>query len=169
MRKGDALMRKLLLAMVGIVALSLWAATVYGQPRHGLGMMGPGYLMGDAPGTMLPLVLKGVDLTAEQEQHVHDIMKAHRATFRALFRELQAAHKDVADTLFTPGNVPANDLAAQMQRVAQLREQLMQEGLKVALEVREVLTPQQLTKAAEIKDRMRALHTEMRQLFKDKP
>ena len=161
-------MRKLLLAMVGIVALSLWAATVYGQPRHGLGMMGPGYLMGDAPGTMLPLVLKGVDLTAEQEQHVHDIMKAHRATFRALFRELQGAHKDVADKLFAPGNVQAEELATQMQRVAQLREQLMQEGLKVALEVRGVLTTEQLTKAAEIKDRMRALHTEMRQLFKDK-
>jgi len=163
-------MRKSPIVSVGIVALSLWAATVYGQPRHGMDMMGPRHLMGDAPGMMLPLVLKGVDLTAEQEKHVHDIMKAHRATFRTLFRELQGAHKDVADKLFAPGNVQAEELATQMQRVAQLREQLMQEGLKVALEVRGVLTPQQLAKAAEIKDRMRVLHTEMRQLFnKEKP
>jgi Spy/CpxP family protein refolding chaperone len=162
-------MRTSRVAWVGIMALSLWAATVYGQPHHGMGMMGARHLMGDAPGMMLPLVLKGIDLTAAQEQQVHDIMKAHRATFRTLFSELRSAHKDVADRLFAPGDVQADDVAAQMRRVAQLREQLMQEGLKVALEVRGVLTPEQLTKAAEIKDRMRALHTEMRQLFKGKP
>ena len=162
-------MRTSRLAWLGIVALSLWAATAYGQPRHGMEMMGSGRLMGDAPGMMLPLVLKGLDLTAEQEKQVHDIMKQHRATFRTLFSELQVAHKDVADKLFAPGGIQADDLATQMQRVSQLREQLMQEGLKVALAVRGVLTPEQLAKAAELKDRLRALHTEMRELFKDKP
>jgi Spy/CpxP family protein refolding chaperone len=124
-------------------------------------------MMGDAPGMMLPLVLKGVDLTDEQEKRVHEIMEAHHATFRTLFSELQAAHKDMADKLFAPGEVRAEDLTTEMQRVAQLREQLMREGLKVALEVRGVLTPDQLAKAAELKERMRALHTEMRGLFKE--
>ena len=162
-------MRTARLAWVGIVALSLWAATAYGQPHHGMGMMGPGRLMGDAPGMMLPLVLKGLDLTAEQQKQVRDNMQEHRATFRTLFSELQVARKDVADKLFAPENVQASDLEPQMQRVSQLREQLMQEGLKVALAVRGVLTPEQLAKAAELKDRLRALHTEMRELFKDKP
>jgi Spy/CpxP family protein refolding chaperone len=162
-------MRTSRLAWLGIVALSLWAATAYGQPHHGMGMMGSGRLMGDAPGMMLPLVLKGLDLTAEQEKQVHDLIKGHRATFRTLFSELQVAHRDVADKLFAPGDVQADDLATQMQRVSQLREQLMQEGLKVALAVRGVLTPEQLAKAAELKDRLRALHAEMRELFKDKP
>jgi Spy/CpxP family protein refolding chaperone len=64
--------------------------------------------------------------------------------------------------------VQATDLTAQMQRMAQLREQLTEEGLKVALEMRRLLTPEQLAKAAEIKDRMRALHAEMRGLFREK-
>jgi len=162
-------MRKSSVTWVGIVALSLWATTVYGQPRHGMGLMGSGHLMGDGPEMMLPLVLKGVDLTAEQEQHVRDIIKAHRATLRTLFREVQSTHKDVVDKLLLPGDVQADAFAAQMHQMAQLRQQLMQEGLKVALEVRGVLTPQQLAKAAEIKDRMRVLHSEMRQLFKEKP
>jgi Spy/CpxP family protein refolding chaperone len=161
-------MRKSRLALVVIVALSLGAMTVYGQPRHEMGMMGPGRMLGDAPGMMLPLVLKGIDLTDEQEKQVREIMAAHRATFRTLFSELQVAHKDVADKLFAPGEVQAEDLTTQMQRVAHLREQLMQEGLKVALEVRGLLTPEQLAKAAELKERMRALHAEMRGLFKDK-
>jgi Spy/CpxP family protein refolding chaperone len=156
------------LTWVGIVALSMWAATVYGQPRSGTGPLGPGRMMGDAPGMMLPLVLKGVDLTDAQEKQVHEIIAAHRATFRTLFSELQVAHKDMGDRLFAPGEVRAEDLTTQMQRVTELREQLMQEGLKVALEVRGVLTAEQLAKAAELKDRMRALHTEMRGLFKEK-
>jgi Spy/CpxP family protein refolding chaperone len=156
------------LIWIGIVVLSLCAATVYAHPRGGMGALGPGRMLGDAPGMMLPLVLKGVDLTDAQEKQVRDIMAAHRATFRTLFSELQVAHKDVADKLFAPGDVQAEDLTAQMQRVAQLREQLMQEGLKVALEVRGLLTPEQLAKATELKDRMRALHTEMRGLFKER-
>jgi Spy/CpxP family protein refolding chaperone len=125
-------------------------------------------MMEDGPGMLLPLVLKGVDLTEEQEKRVNEIMTAHRATFRSLFSELQAAHRDMADRLFAPGSVQAEDLTPQIQQVAKLREQLMQEGLKVALEVRGLLTPAQLAKAAEIKDRMRALHTEMRGLFREK-
>jgi Spy/CpxP family protein refolding chaperone len=156
------------LVWVGIVVLSLWAPTVYGQPRHGMGGVGPGRMMEDGPGMLLPLVLKGIELTDAQEKRVQEIMAAHRATFRTLFSELQAAHKDLADKLFAPGNVRLEDFTTQTQRLAQLRDQLMQEGLKVAIEVRELLTPEQLTKAAEIKDRMRALHTEMRGLFRDK-
>jgi Spy/CpxP family protein refolding chaperone len=156
------------LACVGIVVLGVWAATVYGQPRQGMGAMGPGRMMEDGPGMLLPLVLKGIDLTEEQEKQVNEIIAAHRATFRTLFGELQAAHRDMADRLFAPGSVQAEDLTPQVQQVAKLREQLMQEGLKVTLEMRGLLTPAHLAKAAEIKDRMRALHTEMRGLFREK-
>jgi Spy/CpxP family protein refolding chaperone len=153
---------------VGIVLLSLWAATASAQPRQGVGGMGSGRMLEDGPGMLLPLVLKGIDLTAAQEQRVHEIMTAHRATFRTLFAEMQTAHKDLADKLFAPGDVQVADFTTQMQRLAQLREQLMREGLQVAIQVREVLTPEQLVKAAEIKDRLRALHTEMRGLFREK-
>jgi Spy/CpxP family protein refolding chaperone len=95
-------------------------------------------------------------------------MTAHRATFRRLFADMQAAHKELADKLFAPGTVGIEDFTVLRQRLAEQREQLMQEGLQVALEVREVLTPEQLAKAADIKDRMRALHTEMRGLLRDK-
>jgi periplasmic protein CpxP/Spy len=156
------------LRWIGIVALSLWAATAYGQPRHGLGPMRDGPMMGEGPGMMLPMVLKGIDLTDAQEKQVHAIMQAHRATFGALFGELRTAQEEMADKLFVPGEVRAEDLRSQLQRVSQLREQLMQEGLQVALEVRGVLTPDQLAKAAELKERVRALHTEMRGLFREK-
>ena len=153
---------------VGIVMLSLWAVAASAQPHQGMRAMGPGRVMEDGPGMLLPLVLKGVDLTDAQEKRVQEIMAAHRARLRTLFSELQATHKDLGDKLFAPGDVRLEDFTPQMQQMGQLREQLMQEGLKAAVEVRNLLTPEQLAKAAEIKDRMRALHTEMRELFRDK-
>jgi Spy/CpxP family protein refolding chaperone len=155
-------------AWIGIVVLSLWSVAAYGQPRHGMGSMGPGHMMGDGPGMMFPLILKGVDLSDAQEQQVRTIMQTHRASLRALFGELRVAQEDIADKLLAPGEVRTEELTSQVQRVAQLREQLMQEGLKAALEVRAVLTPEQLAKASELKGRMRALHTEMRELFREK-
>jgi Spy/CpxP family protein refolding chaperone len=153
---------------MGILVLGLWTLTASGQPRPGMEAMGSSRTLEDGPGMLLPLVLKGIDLTNEQEKRIHEIVAAHRATFRALFSELQTVHQGLADQLFAAGDVQAADCAPLLQRIAQLREQLTAEGLTLALEVRRVLTPEQLAKAADIKDRMRALHTEMRGLFREK-
>lgn len=157
--------KKSLLVVMGLLAASLWGVPAYSQPHMGGRHMMMGPPLGDGPGMMLPLLLKGVDLTPEQEAKVHSIMTAHQETFRALFKQLRAAHEEMADKLFAPGEVTAADVFPQVQRVAQLREQLMRDGLAVALAVRKVLTPEQLAKAAQIKERMQALHNEMRGLF----
>ena len=41
----------------------------------------------------------------------------------------------------------------------------MQESAKIALEVRALLTPEQLSRASQVKDRVRQLQSEMRQLW----
>ena len=43
----------------------------------------------------------------------------------------------------------------------------MTEGLKVGVEIRNVLTPDQLTKAAQIKEKMQTMHEQMRGLMED--
>ena len=147
------------IVVVGLVVASLWSGPVYAQPRRGMGWAGPRM--------MLSAVLKGVDLTPEQKARVNEITQAHRPTFRALVDQLQAAQRELSDKLFAPGAVQTEDLSPQIQRIGQLREQLFQEGLKVALEVRGVLTPEQLAKAAQLKDRIQALGDEMRSLLPD--
>ena len=127
-----------------------------------------GMMMGDGPGMMLPLMLKKLELTADQDAQVQNIMAAHRDTFKNLFTQLEAAHEEMASKFFAPGPLSAADLTSQTQGVSQLREQLMNEGLKVALEIRGVLTPDQLAKAAQLKDQMQALHAQMRSFFEEK-
>jgi len=168
--------KKWSLVTVGLVAVSLCAATVYGQHRFGgmgwkgrKGMMGDGPgMMGDGPGMMLPLLLRGADLTPEQKTQVQKIMANNRDEFHTLFNQVRAAQKDLVDQLFASKAVTVDKLAPQVQQVTQLRGQLLQEGLKTALEVRGVLTPEQLAKAAQRKARLQALHAEMRSLLEEK-
>src|SRR5207245_6714273 len=86
-----------------------------------------------------------------------------RAASRALIGQLRQAQRELADRLFAPGNLQEADLGPQLQRIASLREQLVQENAKIALEVRAILTPEQLARAAQVKARMRQRHDEMRQ------
>jgi len=168
--------KKWSLVTVGLVAVSLCAATVYGQHRFGgmgwkgrKGMMGDGPgMMGDGPGMMLPLLLRGADLTPEQKTQVQKIMANNRDEFHTLFNQVRAAQKDLVDQLFASKAVTVDKLAPQVQLVTQLRGQLLQKGLKTALEVRGVLTPEQLAKAAQRKARLQALHAEMRSLLEEK-
>ena len=149
-------------SMVVGMAMSLIAAIVSAEPRLGMGWKS---MMEDGPGMLLPLMRKGVELTPKQDNRVHEIMVAHRATFRTLFNQLRAANEELADKLFAAGEVQPEDLRPQIEQITRLRQQLLQEGLKIALEVRGVLTPEQRAKAAQLKERVRALRVDLRNLL----
>jgi Spy/CpxP family protein refolding chaperone len=105
-------MKKLRLILLGIVALGFRCQPVYSQPHFEIALPGPGMpFMGDGPGMMLPLLLKGVDLTTEQEVQVQEIMTSQRESLRTLFKQLRTAHEEMANKLFTPGEVKTEDLA----------------------------------------------------------
>jgi Spy/CpxP family protein refolding chaperone len=155
-------MRKASRVVVGMAVMSLISAMVYAEPRLGIGWKS---MLEDGPGMLLPLMLKGVELTPKQDNRVHEIMVAHRATFRTLFNQLRAANEELADKLFAAGEVQPEDLTPQIEQITRLRQQLLQEGLKIALEVRGVLTPEQRAKAAQLKERVRALRVDLRNLL----
>jgi Spy/CpxP family protein refolding chaperone len=116
-------------------------------------------------GMMLPLLLRGAHLTPEQDAKVREILTARRSASRALVAQLRQAQDELADKLFAPGPLKEADLQPQLQRIAQLRQQLLQESTRVALDVRALLTQEQLSRTAQVKDRMRQLESEMRQLL----
>lgn len=163
-------MKKFLVILSSVALLGLLAVPgfTYGHRHWGGGpggMGGPG--MG-GPGMMLPHLLKKLDLTDDQQAKVDQIMAAHRPTFQSLFSEMKTAHDGLAGKLFTPGTVTASDVAPQAAQISHVREQLMQEGLAVALEVRNVLTSEQLAKASELHAKMKELHEQMRGMMEDK-
>ena len=156
--------------VIGMLALGIGASAIGGPAlagplmagRHG-GMHGPG------PGMMFPMLLRTLDLTPTQRQQIADIMQRHRTNVEPVFKDLRAAHDDLARKLFAPGTVTAADLAPGIARLGQLKQQMLQEWAQAALETRAVLTPAQLAKAADVKQRLDALHGEMQQLLGPTP
>jgi len=152
MSRHNSIGLAILAALVGLA--SAWAPA---GAEPGASMHGPGAGRGDGA-MMLPLLLRGANLTPEQDAKVRELLAARRA-------QLRQAQEELADKLFVPGILKEVDLQPQLQKIAQLREQLMQESAKIALEVRALLTPEQLSRASQVKDRVRQLQSEMRQLW----
>ncbi len=152
------------IALLGALTIGLWTATASAQHSRGMHMygMGPwqgGFHMG------LPLLVKGVGLTETQQAQVKQIVASHRPQFQGLLSQLRTAHEQLAEKLYAPGPVKAEDLAPLKEQIGQLRGQLAQEGLQVALEIRGVLTPEQLAKAGQTRRRFNELRAEMRGLL----
>lgn len=132
----------------------------------GGGPFGDHMLLDGDPGMMLPAMLQGVGLTAEQRAQVRTILQRHHATLGGLFAKLREANQAVADALIAPDVAP-DAVTAKLDEAIAVRAELMRAGLAIALEVRALLTPEQLAKAATVKTRMRELREEMRQLLGD--
>lgn len=150
---------------VALIAVGLWTFPAYAQ--HRAGFRGPKRIAGDT-GMSLPLLLRGANLTADQKSQVHQIMANHRDTLRNLFSQLRAARQDMSNKLFSTGGVQESDLASDIQQISSLRNQLAQEGLKVLLEIRSVLTSDQLANAAQRYQQLQALRAQMRNLLGQK-
>lgn len=160
-------MKKANVTLTALMLVALWSTLARGQPLGPPPMMGHGHarMFGDSGAMMLPLVLKHAQLTPEQSKQVQAIMESDRQTLRTLFTQLEAANTQLTNKLFAPGAVQAADLAPQVQQISQLRQQLMEQGVKTALAIRAVLTPEQLAKVSQLNDRIQKLHTEMRSIF----
>ncbi len=159
-------MQRRLTTMTMMLATMLWAGTALAHMRGGGGFGGG---LGPEPGMMLPMLLHKLDLTDVQRQQVRTILETHRAKFQTLFPQLRDAQQTLDAKLMSPNPIQAGDLAPQIQQLADLRKQILQEGVAVALEVRGVLTADQRARAATLQSQIAALHAQMRALIGEPP
>lgn len=154
-------MKRVIAGVLLLVALSAAPALAQGPGHESSSMRWSG---GRGDGELW-LMIRAADLTPEQQTRVRAILSAHRATARPLIEQLRQAQQELGGKLLAPGPVQAADLQPQLQRIGQLRDQLAQDSAGAALEVRAVLTPEQLARVAQTKERLRQLREEMRQLM----
>jgi Spy/CpxP family protein refolding chaperone len=154
--------------LTGVLVVGLWSATTLAQPRPGgdMGEMDP--WAAESP-IMLRTLLRAVALTESQQVQVRQILANHRPPLQRLRGQLRVAQEQLADRLYAPGPAKPEDLAPLTQQIGQLREQLGREALQTALEIRAVLTAEQLAKAAQIRQRLAQLRSEMRSLLRSEP
>jgi len=149
---------------VGLVVFSLMAAlTAYGWAGHGHG----GHRFGHG-GEGFPFrMLKALNLTADQEAQVQAIRQAHEQNFKTLWQDLRSAKNTITTKLLTPGEITTEGLSGDTDRIAALTAQLVKERLAVGVEVRNILTPDQLARAAELVAKKKALREEWKNSLKN--
>jgi Spy/CpxP family protein refolding chaperone len=132
-----------------------------GMMEHG-GMMRHGGMMGMGP---LPMFLRAANLTTDQQAQVKKIIEDNRAALHGQFQQMHTAREQIAAKLFSTGPLTASDLSAQTQEIAQAQQQMLQNELNLALQVRSILTPAQLQKVAQFHQQFENLHQQMRALM----
>ncbi len=103
-------------------------------------------------------ILHGIDLTDAQKTQVHEIMKTNWAQMKPVMQQMRSIHEQIETTLLTPGSVTQDQLNPLVQQEQQLRAQLDAARVSTALQIRGMLTPAQLTKAASVHQQLEALH-----------
>ena len=133
------------------------------------GPMGRGGFGGRGPGdSMSPFILRSLNLTPDQWTEVRKAVAAHRPTFETLWKQLRDARQNLAARLVDPRPAEATDadIQALVQRIGKAREQLGNEALQLTLDIRKVLTAEQIAKAGEVQAKLKDLRGQMRQLLR---
>jgi len=118
-------------------------------------------------GLMSPRLMNALNLTPEQAAKIEAGKKAFREAQRAYLSEIAPLRKEVADKLFGPNPASEADVARPITKIADLREKILRDGFRIALDVRSVLTPEQLAKAAAIRQQLQHLQSEVRDLYNE--
>jgi len=153
----------ILLALMLAAAALFTSGSAVAQPLGRSGGGGP--MGGGAP--LLPLMVRSANLTPDQDAKVKELVAARRASARSLMQQLRQAEDDLAEKLLAPGSVQLTDVQPQLQQIGHLREQMLRDSTQAALDIRALLTPEQLGRAAQANTRMRQLQREMRQLWQE--
>ena len=135
-----------------LMVIGLWATVGWAQPVGSHGAW--------SHGTPLRTLLRAVGVTEDQKAQIKAIIAAHRPTLRNLYSQLRAANQTLGDALLS-----TSDTTSAVQQINQLRGQLLVETVKMRQEVLGVLSPDQLAKAAQLQEQLRALRAERHNLL----
>ena len=143
---SHSLFRTALLA--GLVGTAGAAAAQGWGHRHGFGHDGA-----------FPL-LPALSLTDAQRSEVHAAMQAGHTASAPERAQLHAIDAQIKAKLLGSGSVAMADIAPLLQQKEQVTAQLDQQRMATMLQVRAVLTPEQIGKAASMDAQLASLHAQ---------
>jgi Spy/CpxP family protein refolding chaperone len=111
------------------------------------------------------LFLRQLDLDEGQRGQIKSILSQQRAAAEPLWKQLRSEKATLSSQFFAPGALQASDLAPQVQKLAALQQQLLDQRIQTAVAMRNVLKPAQLAHAAQLKAQIDALHQQMHSLL----
>jgi Spy/CpxP family protein refolding chaperone len=147
--------RKLL--CLGLLLAACWVVPGAAQARGGM-HGGDGLTFGRQ-------LLHALNLSESQKEQVRTAFNTYRDTARPLWTEMRTTRQHLQDVLLNPSGLDTTAVQTDQQHLASLQADLLQARITLAETLRGVLTPAQLTQAAQITQQLRALGEERHQLL----
>lgn len=122
-------------------------------------------MMHHAGGGEMFEILHGLNLTEAQKSQIHTIMESAHSASKSTWQQMHAIHEQIVSGLLA-GNTQ-DQLASLVQQEEQLRAQEDSAHLATAIQIRGVLTAEQLSKAASTHQQLEALHAQEHALQND--
>ena len=136
-------------ALVGGVALAQPRGEQHGSWHGGEGME----------------ILHSLNLTDAQKEQAHSIEKAAWGQAKPIMEQMHAVHEQMANALLGSGTVTTEQLSPMVTQEEQYRTQLDQIHINAMVQVRALLTPEQVTQAAAMHQKLEALHEQEREVL----
>jgi Spy/CpxP family protein refolding chaperone len=161
------------LALGSLVAGLLLAVSAFAQPSmDGMSMSAHGHggmshhmdAMGGGDSHFM-MLLKSANLTPAQHAQVRQILKGEKEQMKSVYAGFHAVHEQLAARLLTPGVVTAADLAPLEQKAVRYQQQIDRNMIETALAIRNVLTPEQVTRLAQVHQQLQSLHQQIQNLM----
>ena len=136
-----------------LVAAALGGVSVYGgaAPES----EGPEKIEETKPETMPPF-LRGVTLTEEQKTKVHEILQSQRPAAQDTLKRILAIRNELGNRILYPGKLDEDQLAPLLEQLLFLQNQIQRQNFRTMLEIRNLLTPEQMAQGVEYRERMKA-------------
>jgi periplasmic protein CpxP/Spy len=154
---------KRVIPLVSLAICAIPAVALGQQVFFAIGGPGPG---GPLPMPLM-MIVRHANLTQDQKNQMHQIMSSSFAQAQPLMKQLRDIHDQIADKLMSAGTVTAADIEPLQQQENQIHQQLDQQTLTTALQIRGLLTPDQLAQAAALNSKLKSLRQQMDALVGD--
>jgi Spy/CpxP family protein refolding chaperone len=152
---------------LAVAAFGLLLAMPLSASAQHMGGFGPGGPGGGPHGGMhgdsghFLMMLKSANLTAAQQSQVQLILNTNRQQMQSLRQQLMSLHEKISDKLLSSGSVTAADLKPLVEKASHLEATLNQSMTDTAISVRNVLTPAQVAKLADVHAKLRNIHQQI--------
>lgn len=138
----------------------LVATAVLGLASAGAASASPGSGGGGKGWHHRDSLLEGVTLTDSQETKLHALMKAEYQDSKTVRDQLNAVHQQIETTLLSAGDVTEATIAPLAQQEASLMQQLSAKHVASEIAIRNLLTSDQIAKAASVHTQLASLHNQ---------
>jgi Spy/CpxP family protein refolding chaperone len=143
---------------IALMVLMFSAAPASAQP---VGIGGPG----DPMPMPLMMLTRQANLTSDQQAKVHNIMRSNFSQAQPLLKQLRGVHDQIADKLMSTGTVSPSDLAPLQAQETQIQQQLDSQMMSTALQIRGLLSKEQLTRIANLHNQLKSLRAQIDELL----